>query len=404
METLVTALRSLKMMEIKPNYSSLSREFGMDRHTIKRMYERMDAPPRGRRPRKSQLEPLRGEIAAILGKGRVTVRAAYWRLRGEGKVRCTYSNFKSFVRSSGIRPKAGDAAAHPPYETPPGDLVQCDWVEGIRLATKSGGEVAFNVFSATLAYSRLHYFEFTETKTEEAFKRCFCHFLRWLGSKPRAMMTDNMSALVSVAGGSRRVHPSVSQFSRDIGVKFVFCRPRSPQTKGKDEAANKYVKWLYSYDGAIGSKEEARALVARLTEDANARANSMTGVPPRLLFQEEKEHLDPLPGDAVLREYEGWSHSVRVPQTQLVYYRGARYSVPKDHIAKTVSAEDDGETVRFFYDGLVIASHALIGSGVSLDEAHLRASLSGRVDPARIDEFIGNTMRSFREMGEREDV
>ena len=47
METPVTTLRSLKMMEIKTNYSSLSREFRMDRHTIKKMYERPDVPLRG---------------------------------------------------------------------------------------------------------------------------------------------------------------------------------------------------------------------------------------------------------------------------------------------------------------------------------------------------------------------
>ena len=405
METLTATLRSLKQMKMKPNYSALSKEYGKDRHTIKKMFERLDEPPKEQRRRKSSLDAIKGDIAVTLAKNKVTVRSAYWYFKSEGKIGCTYSNFKSYVRTHGLRQGTQDATPHPLYETPPGDLVECDWVESIKLRTKAGVAIEFNVFSATLSYSRLHYFEFTETKTEAAFKRCFCHFLEWLGAKPRAMMTDNMSALVSILADGRKIHPTVTQFSKDIGVRFLFCRPRSPQTKGKDETANKYVKWLYSYDGEISTKQDIVALVKRLTSDSNKQANSMTGVPPELLFAKEKEHLDPLPSGRVIKEYEGWSHSLKVPQTQLVYYRGSRYSVPKDYITKTVDVEDDGETVSIFCDGFLIASHAMAERGVCYEESHLRGGLEARVeDKGRIDGFMKNTLSRFKEMGDERDV
>ena len=47
METLTATLRSLKQMKMKPNHSALSKEYGRDRHTIKKMFERLDEPLQG---------------------------------------------------------------------------------------------------------------------------------------------------------------------------------------------------------------------------------------------------------------------------------------------------------------------------------------------------------------------
>ena len=49
METLTATLRSLKQMKMKPNHSALSKEYGRDRHTIKKMFERLIEPPNGAR-------------------------------------------------------------------------------------------------------------------------------------------------------------------------------------------------------------------------------------------------------------------------------------------------------------------------------------------------------------------
>lgn len=65
MAQLESELRFLKQMNIKPNYSALSREYGMDRHTIKKKMEGLDSPPRQKRPKPSSLDPLAEEIAQL---------------------------------------------------------------------------------------------------------------------------------------------------------------------------------------------------------------------------------------------------------------------------------------------------------------------------------------------------
>ena len=84
MAQLESELRFLKQMNIKPNYSALSREYNMDRHTIQKKMEGLDSPPRqkGRSrppsipsPRKSprcspgKESPLRRPIGTSKAKG-----------------------------------------------------------------------------------------------------------------------------------------------------------------------------------------------------------------------------------------------------------------------------------------------------------------------------------------------
>lgn len=407
---LAPELRAIKNMQIKPNYSALSRKYGMDRHTVKAMYDRLDSPPPERKAKPSCLDAVREEAASLLSDPAVSVMAAYWYLRNEGKASCSYSNFKHYVRKNGLRPAVQDATPHPLYETGPGEQMQCDWVEGLSIAFRDGTEFAFNLFSATLGFSRLHYFELAERKNEATFKRCFCHCLRWLGGAPGEMLTDNMSALVSVLRAGRKVHPSVSQFSKDVGVRFRFAEPRTPQTKGKDESSNRFAKRLAAYDGKVRDKAHLAAIVADLVRSVNAEPCQSTGVAPRNLFLKEKERLNPLPGNAMLEAYEGWDETATVPSTQLIYHRGSRYSVPPDYISRKVCVEEDSGELVVYHAGLVVAVHRIAASPKSVvyDPLHLREGIARRTgmsaDSSRIDEYCAATMGSFRALGGRADV
>lgn len=406
MDSLKSTLRFIEQMKMKPNYSELSRRYNMDRHTIKKMMEGLNDPPKGRRPRPSALDPLAGEIAQVMAVKGVSAAGAYWYFKNERGITCTYSNFKQYVRRKELSKRAAgepDATPHPLYETDPGDVLQVDWVEDLSLTTRGGEAVSFNLFSATLGYSRLHYFEFTETKTEGAFKRCLCHCLRFLGGRPKKVLTDNMSAIVNVRAERKKVHESVTQFFRDIGVELRLCKVRTPETKGKDESSNRFAKWLRAYDGKIGSARDVPPLVKALVRDINLEENQMTGVPPAVAFGKEKEHLGALPSEGVMREYESWSHSCRVPQTMLVYYHSARYSVPPNLITKTVQIEEDSGRVYIYHAGFLVAEHEAAPGGANYDESHLRAGLeaSSGASADSIDEYIGRTMSRFKDMAER---
>ena len=407
---LAPELRALKNMQIKPNYSSLSRKFGMDRHTIKAMYDRLDAPPKARKAKPSCLDALREEVTSLLSDPAVSVMSAYWYLKNEGRTSCSYSNFKHYVRKNGLRPETEGATPHPLYETDPGKQMQCDWVESLTVRFADGTVLPYNLFSATLGFSRLHYFELAERKNEATFKRCLCHCLRFIGGTTEEMLTDNMSALVSILRTGRKTHPGVLQFSRDVGVKFRFAEVATPETKGKDESANRFAKRLAAYDGKIRDKAHLVRIIGDLTRAVNAEPCQSTGIAPRNLFLKEKEHLKPLPGNAMLEAYEGWSETAKVPSTQLVYHRGSRYSVPPDYISKTVCIEEDSGELVIYHGGTVVAVHPVAASPKSVvyDESHLRDGIARRTgmaaDSSKIDEYCAATMGSFRALGGRADV
>ena len=68
----------------------------------------------------------------------------------------------------------------------------------------------------------MHYFEFSISKTEEDFMRCLLHAFEYFGGKTKEVLTDNMSAIVSVdEHGNRKIHPTIAQFFKDLNVELT---------------------------------------------------------------------------------------------------------------------------------------------------------------------------------------
>ena len=68
----------------------------------------------------------------------------------------------------------------------------------------------------------------------------------------------------------------------------------------------------------------------------NDEINQTTKLPPIVLFQKEKEYLNPLPNRILLEDYVEDVETKTVPPTLLVSYKGSGYSVPKEFIGKRV--------------------------------------------------------------------
>lgn len=397
---LIGTLAMLKAMDMVPNFSELARAFGKDRHTIKAMYEGKETAPRKKKP--SELDRHEKEIAELLSRPGVSVKAAYWFMRNERGIRCKYDNFKTFVRARRLLDEPRKATPHPFYETDPGKQLQVDWVESMKLTTVDGEVLEFNLFSATLGYSRFHYFEYTEFKQEADFRRCLIHAFQALGGLTEEVLTDNMSAIVSVSGGWKTVHPSVTQLFRDIGVTLRLCKVRTPETKGKDEVSNKYPQWLLAYDGKIRDRAHLIEIIKALNRDINRQRNTGTDMPPALLFAKEKEHLRPLPSKALLDSYVEGMRSCKVPSTFTIAYKGIRYSVPPYLISKTVSYEERGGVLRVYHKGELVAEHEIgAGGRVNYQIEHYKAGLSGKLaDGEQIDEMAAANIARFKGFGE----
>ena len=354
---LIGTLNILKTMKMMPNFSELARTFGKDRHTIKKMYDGKEVKIKKKKP--SELDPYKDEIVEILSHPGVKVKAAYWYFKNEKNIKCSYDNFKSYVNKFKLFEQAKTFTPHPLFETDPGKQLQVDWVESIKITTIEGEIIKFNLFSATLGYSRFHYFEYTEFKSEFDFKRCLIHFFKKIGGTTKEVLTDNMSAIVNIKEAKKQIHPSIIQFFKDLGVRLRLCQIRTPQTKGKDEVSNKFAQWLNAYQGKIKDKNHLLKLIDKLNIDINKQKNTRTNIPPILLFKKEKEYLSPLPNSELLDSYEDEMRSCKVPSTFLIEYKGAKYSVPPYLINKTVKYKEVKEKLYIYYQNDLVSEHQI---------------------------------------------
>ena len=397
---LIGTLTMFKTMGMRPNFSELARTFVKDRHTIKNMYDGKENKVRKKKP--SELDPYIDEIIEVLSHPGTRIKAAYWYFKNEKHLKCTYENFKTYVKKNKLLEEAKVGIPHPLYETDPGEQLQVDWVESIKITTVDGEIIEFNLFSATLGYSRFHYFEYTEFKQESDFKRCLVHYLKKIGGKPKIVLTDNMSAIVNVTGENKTIHPSIIQFFKDIGIELKLCKVRTPQTKGKDEVSNKFAQWLKAYDGKVKDKEHLLKLIDKLNEDINRQKNTGTNIPPVLLFSKEKEYLDPLPSKELLDNYEDEMHSCKVPSTFVIEYKGSKYSVPPYLITKTVNYKECNGKLFIYYKNDLVAEHVISNTkSINYQKDHYKSGLRNKLrDNNEIEELTAKNLAKFKDFGD----
>lgn len=380
-KNLIGELRIMKDFRIKPNYSALEREYGLDRHTIKKYFDNDGIPKRKEVNRPCKWDEFYDEIEELMGIVGVTKTAAYQCLKYKyGEAIGNYNGFKAYTLRKGITCKKVDVTPHLLYETDPGEQIQCDWKESLVTHNKDGEEYHYNVFSATLGYSREHIFIYTIGKTEDDFIRCVIAVFKKLGGKTKVLKTDNMSAIVSIKDGKRVIHKRIQSFFKDIDVELELCDIRSPMTKGKDECANKFVNWIKAFDYKIKDEAELIQVIEEyITEKSNSQINSRTQVPPSILFKKEKDYLKPIGNEMNLQTYIQNHKRTKVPNTLLISYESKQYSVPSPYIGKYVDVYSIGDELYIYHNHTLIAVHSVSEKLINYNNDHYKEGLNKRL-------------------------
>lgn len=350
-------LEILKTEGIKPNFSELARQYGMDRHTIAK-YWKLGKIESVTIDRSSPYDEYFDEIKAKLEDTACTKKALFkffQKKYGEDVFAC-YSTFAHYLQRKKLE-NSRELKVHPRYETGPGIQLQLDWKEDLSIQLKDGEVIDFNLFVATFGFSRYHYLIYSKTKTTADFLRCLIECLERAGGKPKQLLTDNMSAVVSIVGGMKTKHPIIKQFEKDIGVHIHLCKCRSPQTKGKVESANRFVQWLSPYNNELETEDDLIRVIGEINDEVNKEVNQTTGIPPVKLIKKEMESLDPLPNAVMIDSYVEDVIKQEVPETLLVRFRKSEYSVPKKFIGKTVKLVPIDNKLYVYFNTELITVH-----------------------------------------------
>ena len=384
MGNLKGAITCLETANIKPNFSALGREYGVDRRTAKKKY--LGIINKQKRKKISKLDKHQDLMKTKLSIPGVSMRAVYeYIIMNIDDDIGSYSNFRKYISKHKDIFIPKKQVVHPRFETDYGKQLQFDWKGPITLYNRNGDEIVFYVFSATLGASRMHTYEVTEFMTRETVERCLINSFKKLGGVTETILTDNMSSIVNYTE-----HEFVSEFKtfcKDMGTTPKKCKVRSCETKGKVENCNKFVNWILPYNRDFDTVEDLKNIMNKLNDKINTQINTTTNMPPISLFDIEKEYLKPLPKQDIIDHYINNMIPVKVSNESLVYYKGTKYSVSTKYINQTVKLQENDNKLLIYYNTDLITTHTISDKKIQYDKNDYIESLRATMPYKTYDEI-----------------
>ncbi len=367
-------LNIIKLMDLKPNFSDLARQYGLDRRTVKKYYEGYEGKPKTRN-KTSKLDKYKDEIIEKLQIKGIKVKAIYEYFLDKGYDVGGYSNFNKYIKNNDLKP-AAKSKGHPRFETLPGKQAQVDWKEDVKLISKYNEEFIINVFSYKLGNSRYCHFEYKKHRTQQDVFDSLIKAFKQTGGVPKEILFDNMRTVVDIVDNRRRINTKMQAFADDFGFKVSLCKPRKSYTKGKVEAANKFVEWLLAYNHDFEDEDDLISIIKNINNKVNQYVCQATGVPPILLFQKEKEYLQPLPKNLIIESYMDHELRTSVHKDSLVNYKGRKYSVPPKYIGKDVLLKQIDNQLYIYCNIELIRIHQLSNKNFNYEPEDYKALMA----------------------------
>jgi transposase len=363
-------------------------ELGIARNTVRRYLRGGDAALVQARPAARVLsEPQRQRARVLFEAAQGNSRVVRRQLAQEGVVvgERTLQRVLAPERSR----RVAEAVASVRFETAPADQLQIDF--GVLRVQLAGAWVLVHFLVAVLGFSRRLFAKAFLAERGEQWREGVAEAFERFGGVTRTVLCDNARALVLHHERESRTvtfHPAFLAFCRDWGTQPRACGPYRARTKGKSEAAVKYVKRNFFAGRTFASFAELEKQLAQWLDESDQRAHGTTHRRPLELFLEkEKEALLPLPSarvQAPLRRLQR-----RVANDAMVDLDTVRYSVPMRFVRARVEVEPHPTQVRIFFDGECIATHARSKEPYArvVDSSHLAPVF--RTEPAANDEALG---------------
>jgi transposase len=327
----------------------------IDRKTVARHAEDMQPPNASheRAPRFSILDPFKDHIERRLAKYDLTAMKLFAEVQAQG-YRGSYPIVQRYVHS--IRPPK-PKPAFVRFETEPGQQGQVDWSPFGRI-NHLGQSRKLSCFALVLGYSRVLYAEFTVSEDLATLVQCHLNAFRYVGGIPHELLYDQMKTVVlSWSPTHIEWNPQFADFAKTFGFDPRLCRPRRAQTKGKIERPFGYIadSFFAGLDLEHLTLDELNAQLRHwLDHIANTRMHRTTQCVPFERLKEE--HLLPLADRTYVVEQVETRKSHKDCHLD---YQGNRYSVPFQYARRELTVRTQGDQLRIFDGGKLIAAHTL---------------------------------------------
>lgn len=300
-----------------------------------------------RAPAASTCEPYRELIERALARGR-NAKAIWQDLVDDHGFTAQYASVKRFVNRLRAEPAL---EARPVIETRPGHEAQVDYGEGPMVREPRTGKYRrTRLFVLTLGYSRKSVRLLLWRSSSQTWSELHEQAFRRLGGSPAVVVLDNLREGVLAAD----IHdPTLNPLYKDVlahyGAVALPCRVRDPNRKGKVESGVGHAQRTPLRGLRFETLDDAQAYLDRWEERwADTRIHGTTKRQVATMFDEEREHLQPLPVEP-FRYYQFGSRTVHLDG--FVEVEAAYYAPPPGWIGKVLHVQWDAHRVRLL-DGI----------------------------------------------------
>ena len=363
---------------IRVNISKLAKELKKDRKTIKKYLE--GYTPKETRNRIKYLDEYREYIVEVLSDKYQSfdyIDHLFKYLKREKGITCSRVTLNRYIREdeelNSLFKRKKENTFTERFETNPGQQVQFDMKEKIRLINSKGEITMGNIATITLGWSRYNIRKLIfDTKVENLLS-FLAEAFEEIGGVPKEIVIDNLKQFVEKP--RRNKEPAIltakfEEFCKEYGITPKPCIPYRPQTKGKTETQNKIVVQMKNYNGKYIDLYHMHEILEIINNLDNENVSQATRFPRIFLFKKEKGDFLPLPTTEIRRKYHLTLKEVIVSKESLVSYKSCKYSVPKKYIGYKVGLAIIRDKLHIHYNKKIITIHQITNKILNIKDEH----------------------------------
>lgn len=320
-------------------------------------------------PARMTLEPLHDEIAKALEASSMTT--VWQRLHDAGRASVSFPTFRRYVAE---RIRATDPARLTVLMPDPafGEAMEIDHGRlGLWTDPVGGRRRAVWAFVATLRASGMHFVRPVLKMDRATWITCHIEALHFFGGCARFWIPDNLkSGVLTPDLYDPRLNRVYRELAEHYGAIVDPARAAHPKDKPRIERSVPYVRDSFWSGRSFTSFEEiVREAVVWSRETAPRRPHRVHGIAVRELFEtRERPALIPLPERPfALVE---WKDAKVHPDCHVAIDR-TLYSVPWQHVGKTLAAKVSASLVELYDGDTLVKTHVKDGRRRITDDADL---------------------------------